>query len=199
MVVAAPVARCRCRLLLRRLVIELPFLAFAVLLPIVGSGPRVDVLGVSLSEPASGGRGTSSSRGRSASPPSFLAATTPIPDILRGLDRLHVPARFITIAGFMVRYLDVIAGEMRRMRIARLSRGHDPRWIWQARRWPRRRHPFIRSYERGERVYLAMLRGASRHDARADRADRVAAGWARRAVRAARCRHRGPGNRVVRP
>ena len=34
----------------QRLVIEVPFLLFAVLLPIVGREPRVDVLGVSLSE-----------------------------------------------------------------------------------------------------------------------------------------------------
>jgi cobalt/nickel transport system permease protein len=35
-------------LLARRLVIELPFLLFAVFLPVVGHGPRVEVLGVSL-------------------------------------------------------------------------------------------------------------------------------------------------------
>ena len=33
----------------------------------------------------------------------------------------------------MLRYLDVITGEMQRMRVAWLSRGYDPRWIWQAR------------------------------------------------------------------
>ena len=35
-------------LLARRLVIELPFLLFAVFLPVVGRGPRVEVLGMSL-------------------------------------------------------------------------------------------------------------------------------------------------------
>ena len=43
------VARVPLPLLLRRLAIELPFLAFAVFLPIVGQGARIDVLGVSLS------------------------------------------------------------------------------------------------------------------------------------------------------
>src|SRR5262245_53285733 len=33
----------------RRLAIEAPFVAFALLLPLVGSGPRTDVLGVPLS------------------------------------------------------------------------------------------------------------------------------------------------------
>jgi cobalt/nickel transport system permease protein len=38
-------------LVLRRLRIEVPFLAFAAFLPLVGGAPRTDVLGVSLSEP----------------------------------------------------------------------------------------------------------------------------------------------------
>jgi cobalt/nickel transport system permease protein len=44
------------------------------------------------------------------------------------------------------------------MRVARESRGHDPRWIWQARAIASTAGVlFIRSYERGERVYLAMV------------------------------------------
>ena len=31
----------------------------------------------------------------------------------------------------MLRYLDVLADEARRMRIARISRGDDPRFLWQ--------------------------------------------------------------------
>jgi cobalt/nickel transport system permease protein len=57
----------------------------------------------------------------------------------------------------MIRYGEVIVGELRAMRIARISRGHDPRWIWQARAVAATAGTlFIRSYERGERVYLAM-------------------------------------------
>jgi cobalt/nickel transport system permease protein len=88
----------------------------------------------------------------------ILAATTPVPELLRGLERLRLPSAFTTVAGFMVRYLDVITDEVRRMRIARVSRGHDPRWIWQARAVAATAGTlFIRSYERGERVYLAMV------------------------------------------
>jgi cobalt/nickel transport system permease protein len=48
--------------------------------------------------------------------------------------------------------------EVRRMRVARISRGYDPRWIWQARAVAASAGTlFIRSYERGERVYLAMV------------------------------------------
>jgi cobalt/nickel transport system permease protein len=58
----------------------------------------------------------------------------------------------------MIRYFDVIADDMRRMKVARLSRGHDPRWLWQARAVATSAGAlFIRSYERGERVHLAML------------------------------------------
>src|SRR5262245_24326638 len=43
----AVVARVPGRLILRRLTLEAPFVAFAVLLPVVGRGERVEVLGVS--------------------------------------------------------------------------------------------------------------------------------------------------------
>ena len=58
----------------------------------------------------------------------------------------------------MLRYVDVIAGEARRMRMARVSRGHDPRFLWQVGATARGVGAlFLRSYERGERVHLAML------------------------------------------
>ena len=67
----------------------------------------------------------------------------------------------------MLRYVDVIAGEARRMRLARISRGHDPRFLWQAGATARGVGSlFVRSYERGERVHLAMLsRGWTGRDA----------------------------------
>ena len=87
-----------------------------------------------------------------------MAATTEVPDILEGLDRLKVPRLLTAIAGFMIRYLDVVLGEMHRMRVAMRSRGYDPRWIWQGRALATSAGAlFIRSYERGERVYQAMV------------------------------------------
>ncbi|MEA2932826.1 MAG: cobalt/nickel transport system permease protein, partial [Actinomycetota bacterium] len=109
-----------------------------------------------------------------------LAASTPIPLLLQGLDRLRVPKAFTAVAGFMVRYLDVITEEMRRMKIARLSRGYDPRWIWQAKALASSMGAlFIRAYERGERVHLAMVaRGYSGTMPVVGQADTSARDWA---------------------
>jgi cobalt/nickel transport system permease protein len=64
----------------------------------------------------------------------------------------------VQIMGFMVRYLDVVTDELRRMHVARESRGFSAR---NPRHWPVIAKSagvlFIRSYERGERVHLAML------------------------------------------
>jgi cobalt/nickel transport system permease protein len=58
----------------------------------------------------------------------------------------------------MWRYLHVIGDEVRRARLARLARGYNPRWLWQATAVGRHIATlFVRSFERGERVYLAML------------------------------------------
>jgi cobalt/nickel transport system permease protein len=145
--------------LARRLVIELPFLLFALFLPLVGQGDRVEVAGVRLSTEGLWAAWNIVAKGTLGVAASVvLAATTPVPELLRGLERLRLPRAFTTIAGFMVRYADVITDEVRRMRIARISRGHDPRWIWQARAVAASAGTlFIRSYERGERVYLAMV------------------------------------------
>ena len=144
---------------LRRLVIEIPFVVFACALPLIGRGERVDVLGLSLST-----RGlwamwailAKATLGVAAS--IVLASTTSTTELLRGLERLRVPALFVAICGFMIRYTDVLLDELRRMRIARMSRGHDPRWLWQTRAIAATAGTlFVRSFERGERVHVAML------------------------------------------
>jgi cobalt/nickel transport system permease protein len=157
--VVAAVGRVPASHVLRRLRIEIPFLAFAVLLPIVGHGERVDVLGFSLSvEGLWAGWNIVAKGTLGVAATIVLTATTPVPAILDGLHRLHVPRVFVTITSFMVRYLDVVGDELRRMSIARRSRAQDPRWIWQARAVAATAGAlFVRSYERGERVYLAMV------------------------------------------
>jgi cobalt/nickel transport system permease protein len=88
----------------------------------------------------------------------LLGATTTFPDVLRALERLRVPALFVQIAAFMYRYLFVIVDETRRMRAALVSRGYRPRHALQAGAIGRVASAmFVRTYARGERVYLAML------------------------------------------
>ncbi len=144
---------------LRRAVIELPFVVLAVLLPFTGPGPRIDVAGLALSQPGLLGAWNIVAKGTLGVFVSLtLAATTPLRDLLAGLQRLHAPALVVTIATLMLRYVDLIVAEAGRMRRARLSRGHDPRWLWQVGATARGVGAlFLRAYERGERVHLAML------------------------------------------
>ncbi|MEV3990357.1 cobalt ECF transporter T component CbiQ [Streptomyces sp. NPDC049837] len=144
---------------LRRLVIEVPFVAFAFLMPFVVPGEQTTLLGASVSVPglwdawnvlAKGTLGVAASV--------LLAATTELRALLLGLQRLRLPPLLVQIASFMIRYGDVITDEMRRMSVARRSRGFEARGV---RHWGVLAKSagalFIRSYERGERVHLAMV------------------------------------------
>lgn len=147
------------RWLAKRATIEVPFVLLAVVLPFAGAGERVTWLGMSLSVDGLYGAWNIVAKGTLGVLASLLlAATTTMREIIVGLDRLRCPQIITQIATFMLRYLDVITGEAHRMRIARLSRGYDPRFIWQARAFAAGIGTlFLRAYERGERVYLAML------------------------------------------
>ena len=145
--------------LAKRMVVEVPFVMFALLLPFVATGPRTDVLGVSVSEDGLLGAWGLLAKGTLGVLASLLlAATTEPRALLLGLGRLHVPAQLVQIMGFMIRYLDVVTDELWRMHVARQSRGFSAR---DPRQWPVIAKSvgvlFIRSYERGERVHLAML------------------------------------------
>ena len=143
----------------RRLLIEVPFVIFAIFIPIIGTGPRVEVLGISLSEAgllsawnilAKGTLGVGTSV--------VLASTTSARDLLAGLEKLKVPGLIVQIAGFMLRYVYVVRDDFERMRVARESRAFAAKGPAQ---WKVLAQAgaalFVRSYERGERVHLAML------------------------------------------
>ena len=88
----------------------------------------------------------------------LLSSTTPFPELLRGMEKMRIPHMFTTLLSFMYRYIFVLIDEMQRMRRARDSRGWKGKWIWQAKVIGHMiASLFIRSYERGERVYAAML------------------------------------------
>jgi len=88
----------------------------------------------------------------------LLGATTSFPDVLHALERLRAPRLLVLIAAFMYRYLFVILDEARRMRAALAARGYAPRHALQAATLGRVvTAMFLRTYERAERVHLAML------------------------------------------
>ena len=115
------------RYLAKRMLIETPFVLFAVLVPFIADGPRVEVLGMSVSQPglvAAWGLIVKGSLGVLAS--LTLAATTDPQDVLVGLRRLRMPDLIVQIMGFMLRYLEVVTAEMGRMTTSMKSRGSDP-------------------------------------------------------------------------
>ncbi|MFN8194513.1 MAG: cobalt ECF transporter T component CbiQ [Nocardioidaceae bacterium] len=159
LLVVVAVSRVPVGYLLRRLVVELPFVVFAVLMPFVATGPRVDVLGLELSRSGLLAAWALLAKGTLGVLASLtLAATTEPDEVLRGLQRLRMPSLVVQIMGLMIRYLDVVTAELGRMLVALRSRGCDPR---SPRHWPTLARSlgalFVRSYERGERVHLAML------------------------------------------
>jgi cobalt/nickel transport system permease protein len=155
----AALARIPAPFVFRRMLVELPFVFFALLLPFIAHGPRIDVLGLSLSESGLLSMWNILAKGTLGVIASILlAATTDQRDVLHGLRHLRMPSLLVEIMSFMFRYASVVGDDMRRMRVARESRGFVAHNVHQL---PVVAHSaaalFIRSYERGERVHLAML------------------------------------------
>jgi cobalt/nickel transport system permease protein len=142
-----------------RLLAVAPFVVFALFIPFVASGETIEVGFVEVSVDGLWGAWNILIKAvLGASVSILLTATTEVAAIIRGLRVLHVPALFVAIATFMIRYLELISDELGRMRIAMTSRGYDPRWITQARPIAASAGAlFIRTYERGERVHAAMV------------------------------------------
>ena len=147
------------RWILPRMLIEAPFLVLAVLLPFAEGGERIGVAGLQLSVAglyAAWGIVIKGTLGVAGS--LTLAATTTARQLPLALSRIGVPGLMISMLTLMIRYLDVLAAEASRMRMARISRGDSPRSLHQAGAIAKGVGAlFLRSYERGERVYLAML------------------------------------------
>ncbi len=97
----------------------------------------------------------------------LLASTTPFPDILLALRALRLPRVLVSIIGLMWRYIFVIVDETIRMMNARSARSGeslDPSYkqggsvFWRAQvTGGMAGNLFIRSIERSDRIYNAML------------------------------------------
>ena len=102
----------------------------------------------------------------------LLTATTSFPDLMHALRHLRVPQMLVAIVSFTYRYLFVLSDEAMRLlraREARSARSAKGRGggslLWRARvAGNMAGQLFLRSYERSDRVYNAMLaRGYTGH------------------------------------
>lgn len=147
--------------------IALPFTLTAATLMFTTGGDRlVTVAGIHISEPGT-------IRFTSIVFKSWLALqiavilsmTTHFTDLLWALSSLRVPALVVTIIGFMYRYLYTLRDETERLLRARAARsgwmdGYKPggNFVWRAKVTGQMiGNLFLRSYERSERIYAAML------------------------------------------
>lgn len=95
----------------------------------------------------------------------LLVATTRIPDLLHALRHLRVPALLVTVLSFMIRYLFVLVDEVTRLLRARQARSAfsaqgkgGGSLLWRARvAGNMTGQLFLRSLERSDRIYNAML------------------------------------------
>jgi cobalt/nickel transport system permease protein len=93
---------------------------------------------------------------------SLLVLTTPLQQLLHGLQDLKLPKIMVSLISFTLRYFEVLGDEVKRMQIARKSRGfkrgssffhgHTMKTIGLL-----IGTLFLRAAERGDRIYSAML------------------------------------------
>ena len=95
----------------------------------------------------------------------LLVAVTRFPDMIHAFEHLHVPAVLTTIVSFLYRYMFVLTDEVMRLLRARQSRSGSVAGLkagrsvaWRARVTGNMAGQlFLRSYERSDRIYNAML------------------------------------------
>ena len=148
--------------IVRRAAAVLPFSVLAALwMPFLRGGPTLGLLGGAIELSISGlwlfaGVVMKSVLGASAA--ILLASVTPFGDLLSGLRKMGVPAVMVDMLALTYRYLFVLFEEAMRLRRAAAARGYRPRWLGQTLLIGRLiGQLFIRSYERAERVYGAMV------------------------------------------
>lgn len=102
----------------------------------------------------------------------LLVATTQFPDLIHALEHLRLPRMLVTVIAFLYRYIFVLSDEVLRLLRARQSRSAvlpnqqgGGTVLWRARVAGNMvGQLFLRSYERSDRIYNAMLaRGYQGH------------------------------------
>lgn len=87
----------------------------------------------------------------------LLTSTTRFRDLIEGLQKLKCPMIFTSILGFMYRYIFLFIDEAERLNVGRTSRsfGRRPLLAMKGFGWMIS-SLFLRSFERGERIYHTM-------------------------------------------
>jgi cobalt/nickel transport system permease protein len=88
----------------------------------------------------------------------ILTLTTSVPALLNALTSLRVPPLLVAVLASMYRYLHVLIKEFKAIRKAALSRNLNSNGNWQRLVIGNMMGTlFVRTYDRGERIYQAML------------------------------------------
>jgi cobalt/nickel transport system permease protein len=158
---------------LRRAVIALPFVLGAF--PVIFTTPGPSLFSITLGSWQLAASGAGVERFASVALKSWisvqaailLAASTPFPDLLVAMRAVRIPRLLVAIFGLMWRYLFVLADEALRLMRARAARsgvseGSAVRpgggFPWRARvAGGMAGNLFVRSIERSDRIYQAML------------------------------------------
>lgn len=148
-----------------RLLVILPFIVLvAIAIPFIHTGSVLSVPGIDLN-PANASRSgwmilwnVTAKAFIAIIALSVMSATTSFPNFIQGLESMWVPRALIMPTTFMYRYIFVLIDEALRMKRAADSRLYQGSWLKHAGTIGRMIGTlFLRSYERGERIYCAML------------------------------------------
>jgi cobalt/nickel transport system permease protein len=155
--------------LIKRLLWLLPFAGFMIILfPFITPGKELFTLATSIISISATEEGLIKSLFlifrvlNAAICVTLLVVTTPLRELLHGLQLLKVPSIMVSLISFTLRYLEVLIAEVKKMQIARKARG------FQEGKSFFHRHTmktlgllvatlFLRAAARGDRIYYAML------------------------------------------
>ncbi len=156
----AAISRVSLSFLFRRSLVIIPFAVFvAIFLPFFSGGETVTVVGIPLSiEGLERFENVVMKAFLSVFCVALLAKTTEFSELLKAFEELRIPKIMVVLVSFTYRYFSVILEEAKRMKIARDIRSRKGNFLWQVRTLGTIvAQLFIRSYERSERIYQAMM------------------------------------------
>lgn len=146
------------RYVARKLLVLCPFaLMIGIFNPLLDRQPMIEAMGIAISGGWLSFASIMLKFALTTSAALLLIATTPFPAICEALDRLFVPRLFVMQLMFVYRYIFVLIEEAMRMVRARRLRGFRGEGLAMSEFTSLAGVLFIRTYERAERVYQAML------------------------------------------